>query len=353
MNPRPEGPAAQDASPFLRACRREPGAPTPIWLMRQAGRYMKEYRDLRERVPFKDLCRDPALAAEVTVTAARAIGADAAILFSDILLILEPMGMELEYSKGNGPVLANPVREGRDAERLREAEPGCLPFVFEAVRQIRSALPAGMPLIGFSGAPFTLASYMIEGGGSREFTLTKGFMYRDPGAWRSLMERLVRALVPYLNGQIEAGAQAVQIFDSWVGALGPADYREFVLPHTRALIEGLRPGVPVIHFGTGTASLLEAMREAGGDVIGLDFRVELGEAWMRLGEVAVQGNLDPAVLLGDRDLIRRRAEAILRQAGGRPGHIFNLGHGVLPSTPVDNVRFLVDLVHTWERGSRP
>lgn len=339
---------ARDAPPFLRACRREPCGTTPVWLMRQAGRYMKEYRELRERVPFKELCRDPALAAEVTVTAARRIGADAAILFSDILLILEPMGVGVEYAKGDGPVLADPVRGARDLGRLREVEPASLGFVFEAVRQIRRALPAGVPLIGFAGAPFTLASYMIEGGGSREFALTKAFMYRDPAAWRALMERLVRALAPCLNGQIEAGAQAVQLFDSWVGCLGPADYREFVLPHTRALIRELRPGAPVIHFGTGTASLLEAMREAGGDVIGLDFRVELGAAWERLGEVAVQGNLDPAALLGDRAFIRRRAEDILRQARGRPGHIFNLGHGVLPATPVDNVRFLVDLVHEWK-----
>ncbi|OGL62972.1 MAG: uroporphyrinogen decarboxylase [Candidatus Tectomicrobia bacterium RIFCSPLOWO2_12_FULL_69_37] len=344
-HPAGEG-AAQGA--FLRACRREPCGATPVWLMRQAGRYLKEYRELRERVPFKELCRDPALAAEVTVAAARRIGADAAILFSDILLILEPMGMGLEYSKGDGPVLGNPLRAAGDVDRLREAEPGSLGFVFEAVRQIRRALPAEVPLIGFAGAPFTLASYMIEGGGSRDFALTKEFMYRDPAAWSALMERLVRALAPYLNGQIEAGAQAVQLFDSWVGCLGPADYREFVLPHTKALVRGLRPGAPVIHFGTGTASLLEAMREAGGDVIGLDFRVELGEAWRRLGEVAVQGNLDPAALLGDRRLIRRRAEEILRQAGGRPGHIFNLGHGVLPATPVDNVRFLVDLVHAWK-----
>ncbi|MEK6710939.1 MAG: uroporphyrinogen decarboxylase [Nitrospinota bacterium] len=351
MAPSAEGGAARETPLFLRACRREPCAATPVWLMRQAGRYMEEYRELRARVPFKELCRDPALAAEVTVTAAQRIGADAAILFSDILLILEPMGMGLEYSRGDGPVLANPLREAAGVDRLREVEPGSLGFVFEAVRQIRRGLAGHVPLIGFAGAPFTLASYMIEGSGSREFAQTKSFMYRDPAAWRALMERLVRALVPYLNGQAEAGAQALQLFDSWVGCLGPADYREFVLPHMRALFRGLRPGVPVIHFGTGTASLLEAMREAGGDVIGLDFRVELGPAWDRLGEVAVQGNLDPAALLGERDFIRRRAEAVLRQAGGRPGHIFNLGHGVLPATPVDNVRFLVDLVHAWKQGS--
>ncbi len=362
----PPAPAAPDAAPsapsdsdspadapFLLACRGEAAAGAPVWLMRQAGRYMQEYRDLRAKVPFIELCETPDLAAEVTVFAAERIGADAAIIFSDILLILRPMGMDLTYAKGDGPVLANPLRAAADLDRLREAAPAeSLAFVFEAVRRTRAALRPETPLIGFCGAPFTLAAYMIEGGGSRNFTETKRFMYKDPGAWHALLERLTRALIPYLNGQIEAGAQAVQIFDSWVGCLSPGDYRTFVLPHSRALIEGVRPGTPVIHFGTGTGSFLPEMREAGGDVIGLDWRVDLGASWDLLGEGArVQGNLDPCVLLGPPAFIRERAAEVLRQATGRPGHIFNLGHGVLPSTPVDNVKMLVDFVHEWKAES--
>ncbi|MDA1000083.1 MAG: uroporphyrinogen decarboxylase, partial [bacterium] len=243
-------------APFLRACRGEAAGYTPIWIMRQAGRYMREYRELRARVSFIELCERPDLATEATVTAAEVLGVDAAIIFSDILLILRPMGMELEYAKGEGPVLHNPVREAKDLDRLEVAAPDSLSFVYEAIRQTRAALPAGLPLIGFSGAPFTLAAYMIEGGGSRNFTETKRFMYADPGAWNALMEKLVRGLIPYLNAQIEAGAQAVQLFDSWVGCLGPEDYKTFVQPHSRALIEGIRPGTPVIHFGTGTGSFL-------------------------------------------------------------------------------------------------
>lgn len=336
-----------EKSPFLQACRGEAAAYTPIWIMRQAGRYMKEYRELRARVPFIELCERPELATEVTVTAAEVLGVDAAIIFSDILLILRPMGMGLEYAKGEGPVLDNPVREAKDLDRLQEVEADSLSFVYEAIRQTRAALPPELPLIGFSGAPFTLAAYMIEGGGSRNFTETKGFMYADPGAWHALMEKLVRSLIPYLNAQIEAGAQVVQLFDSWVGCLGPEDYKTFVQPHSRALIEGLQPGTPVIHFGTGTGLFLPELRAAGGDVIGLDWRVRLGEAWEQVGDAAVQGNLDPCVLLGPPEYIRERAGEVLRQAAGRPGHIFNLGHGVLPMTEVDRVKMLVDFVHGW------
>jgi uroporphyrinogen decarboxylase len=314
--------------------------------MRQAGRYMPEYRAVRARLGFLELCKDPDAAAEVTVTAATLLGVDAAIIFADILLVLEPMGVGLEFTRGDGPVIHRPVRSGADVDRLAAVAPGALDYVCAAIRRARAALPAHVPLIGFAGAPFTLASYLIEGGGSRTYARTKTLMAADPGAWRALMERLADTVAAYLNAQIDAGAQAVQLFDSWVGTLPPADYRAHVLPHTRALVASLRPGVPVIHFGTGTAGLLEAMRAAGGDVIGFDWRVDLDAAWSRLGhDVAVQGNLDPTVLFAPPAEIRRQAAAVLGQAGGRPGHVFNLGHGVLPETPVDHVRALIDAVH--------
>ena len=334
-------------SPFMKACRLEPTPYTPIWIMRQAGRYLQEYREIRAKVSFLELCHRPDLAAEVTVTAAERLEVDAAIIFADILLVVEPMGVGLEFTAGDGPVIHRPVRTGADVDRLRPVDvQESLSFVCEAVRLARAALPSAIPLIGFAGAPFTLASYLIEGGGSRQYQHTKALMYRDPGAWHVLMERLSVAVSAYLNAQIVAGAQAVQLFDSWVGVLSPDDYREFVLPHTRRTIAGLAPGVPVIHFGTGTASLLTLMRDAGGDVIGLDWRVDLGEAWARLGpRVAVQGNLDPVVLFAEPDEIRRQAGRILERAARRAGHIFNLGHGVLPQTPVTNVRALIDYVH--------
>jgi uroporphyrinogen decarboxylase len=314
--------------------------------MRQAGRYQPEYRAIREKLGFLELCKRPDVAAEVTVMAVEQLGVDAAIIFADILLILEPMGAGLEFAKGDGPVIHRPVRSGADVDALTEVDQASLGYVFEAVRQARAALRPEVPLIGFAGAPFTLASYLIEGGGSRDYTRTKGLLFGDPGAWDALMTKLVRALTGYLNAQIDAGAQAVQLFDSWVGALAPADYRARVLPHVRALIDGLRPGIPVVNFGTGTAGLLECLRAAGGDVIGLDWRVDLDAAWARLGDdVAVQGNLDPLVLLAPIPEIRRRVAAILGQAGGRNGHIFNLGHGVLQQTPVDHVRAVVDAVH--------
>src|SRR5438093_13017274 len=314
--------------------------------MRQAGRYMPEYRAVRERLGFLELCRSPDAAAEVTVTAAERLRVDAAIIFADILLVLEPMGIGLEFARGDGPVVRRPARTAPDVDRLRDVDAGALGYVAEAVRRARAALPAGLPLIGFAGAPFTLASYLIEGGGSRTYARTKAFMLGDPDAWRALMERLVRVVAAYLNAQIAAGADAVQLFDSWVGCLSPADYRAHVLPHVRALIGRVTPGTPVIHFGTGTAGLLEAMRAAGGDVIGLDWRVDLDAAWARLGhDVAVQGNLDPAALLAPIPEIRARAAAILDRAASRPGHIFNLGHGILPETPADHVRALVDAVH--------
>jgi uroporphyrinogen decarboxylase len=341
------GEPAWQNSPFMKACRLEPVQRVPVWLMRQAGRYMPEYRAVREKLTFLELCKNPALCAEVMITTVRKLGVDAAIIFSDLLPILEPMGLDLEFARGEGPVIHNPVREARDVDRVRELDDvGPLDFVMETVRQTRAGLPDDMPLIGFAGAPFTLASYVIEGGASRSFLHTKILMYRDAGAWNSLLERLVRAVGRYLNAQIAAGASAVQLFDSWVGALGPDDYRRFVLPHTKRLIESIQPGVPVIHFATGNPALLPLLAEAGGHVIGVDWRIDLDEAWRIVGpQKAVQGNLDPTVLLADRSEIRRGAERILRQAAGRPGHIFNLGHGVLPQTPPENAIALVEAVH--------
>jgi uroporphyrinogen decarboxylase len=339
-------------SRFMKACRREPVDVTPVWLMRQAGRYMKQYRELRARVPFLKLCKSPDLVAEITVTAAEKLRVDAAILFADLLLIVEPLGFELEYEKGEGPQVRPAIRGAEDVDRLREVEPGALGYVFDGIRRTRSALKPGLPLLGFAAAPFTLASYLIEGGGSRSYALTKAFMYSDAGAWRTLMEHLTHNLAAYVRGQVEAGVQAVQIFDTWVGCLSPADYREFALPWSHALFEAAPRETPLIHFGTGTGMLLESMREAGGTVIGLDFHVELDDAWRRVGyAVGVQGNLDPSVLLADREVIRSRAERILRQAAGRPGHIFNLGHGILPDTPYENVLALVEMVH--ELGLHP
>jgi len=343
--------AAWYQSPFLRACRGEPNEVTPIWLMRQAGRYLPEYRLLREGVNFLELCKDSDLCTEIMVTTVNRLGVDAAIIFSDLLPILEPMGLQLEFVKGDGPVIHNPIREANDLDRLRELEyPEQLDFVYDTVRKTRAALPPHIPVIGFAGAPFTLASYAIEGGGSRNYLHAKSLMYQDAGVWNAIMERLTRAIVAYLNRQIAAGAQCVQLFDSWVGCLGPDDYRRYVLPHMRRLFDGLTPGVPAIHFGTGNPALLPLYAEGGGHVIGLDWRVRLDDGWRAVGEgKGVQGNLDPLILFADRDEIRRRAREILDQAAGRPGHIFNLGHGVLPQTPVDSVLTLIDAVKTYRR----
>ena len=334
-------------APFLRACRREKTAFTPVWLMRQAGRYMAEYRALRAKHAFLELCKTPAAAAEVTLQPVERLGVDAAILFADILLVLEALGVGLEFTRGEGPHILRPIRSAADVARLPRVDVGSsVGYVFETVRLARRALAGRVPLIGFAGAPFTLASYLIEGGASRDFLHTKRFMRAEPAAWHALMARLADSTADYLNGQIGAGVQAVQLFDSWIGTLSSADYREYVLPHTAAVFRRLAAGAPAIHFGTGTAALLEAMREAGGDVIGLDWRVDLGAAWDRLGpEAAVQGNLDPAILLAPVDEIRRATRAILDGAARRPGHVFNLGHGVHAETPVDHVLALVDMVH--------
>jgi uroporphyrinogen decarboxylase len=343
-------PVVAHESLFLRAARREPTERTPIWLMRQAGRYLPEYRAIRSKTTFLELCKNPTLCAEVMLTTVARLGVDAAIIFSDLLPVLEPLGFDLEFAAGEGPVIHNPVRTGEDLARLRELEHlGELEFVMETVRLTRAGLPATIPVIGFAGAPFTLASYAIEGGGSKTYTDTKKLMYRDPGAWNALLGLLTRAIVKYLNAQIAAGADCVQIFDSWVGCLSPGDYRAYVLPHMRTLFAGLTPGVTVIHFGTGNPALLPLQREAGGDVIGLDWRVELDEGWRMVGyDRAVQGNLDPAVLMTDPATVRRAAERILKQATGRPGHLFNLGHGVMQHTPVENVLALIEYVKSGD-----
>lgn len=336
-----------DQSAFMKACRREATDYTPVWLMRQAGRYMAEYRKVRAKLSFLELCRNPQLCSEVMCTAVDFLGVDAAIIFSDLLPILEPMGLELEFAKGDGPVIHNPVREAADVDRVIDLESAdSLHYVIETVRQTRADLPDHLPLIGFAGAPFTLASYAIEGGASRNYLHTKTLMYRDRGAWDALMGRLSRSVAVYLNAQIAAGAQVVQLFDSWVGCLGPGDYNTFVAPHVKGLIESLTPGVPVIHFGTGNPELLVPMSEAGGHVVGVDWRIDLDQAWRRIGyDRAVQGNLDPLVLLADRDTLRAQTQLVLDQAAGRPGHIFNLGHGIIPQTPPDNAKALVELVH--------
>jgi uroporphyrinogen decarboxylase len=333
--------------PFLASCRREKTPYTPVWLMRQAGRYMEEYRKLRAEHDFLELCKKPELAAEITVKPVELLGVDAAILFADILLPLEPMGVGLEYTKGDGPVIHHTVSSRTQVEQLLEFDPQeALAFVFEAVRKTCAALDGKVPLIGFAGAPFTLASYLVEGGSSRNYLRTKKLIYSNPGAWRGLMERLSSVTAEYLNAQIAAGAEAVQLFDSWAGCLSPDDYERFVLPHTRAAIAGLTRGIPVIHFSTGTGGFLKSVRAAGGDVIGVDWRINLDAAWDDLGpDVGIQGNLDPAALLASPKEIRRRVTEILTRVGGRPGHIFNLGHGVLPETPVENVRAMVEAVH--------
>jgi uroporphyrinogen decarboxylase len=343
------GPASADPlgqSLMMRACRREPVERTPIWLMRQAGRYLPEYRSVREKVGFLELCKNPRLSAEVMIATVNRLGVDAAIIFSDLLPILEPMGMDLEFAVGEGPVIHNPIREAADLARLRELDDiDQLRFVIDTVAATRAGLDASIPVIGFAGAPFTLASYCVEGGGSKSWLHTKSLMYRSESAWHDMMSLLARAVSRYLLAQIDAGAQIVQVFDSWVGCLSPADYRRYVLPHSRAAIAEVARRGPVIHFAQGNPALLPLLAEAGGSVIGIDWRIDLDEAWQRVGhDRAVQGNLDPAVLLADRETVRRRALEILDRAGGRPGHIFNLGHGILPQTPVENVLELIAAV---------
>ena len=298
------------------------------------------------------LCKTPELACEVTVKAVEVLNVDAAIIFADLLLIVEPLGLHLEYDKGEGPVITPKLQKPADVDRLRDVVPEeSLAYLYDAIRQTRADLSPKLPLIGFAGAPFTLASYLIEGGGSKNYRHTKTLMYADSGAWRALMEHLAQNLARYINGQISAGVQAVQIFDSWVGCLGPEDYREYVLPYSRMMMEAITHGTPVIHFGTGNPMLLEPMREAGGDIIGVDSKIELDTAWATIGyDRGIQGNLDPLVLYAGQPYIRKRVERILKQAAGRNGHIFNLGHGILPDTPVENAIALVEMV--WELSRR-
>lgn len=331
---------------FLRACRREPVPYTPVWYMRQAGRYQAEYRRIREQYTLLEICRQPELAAEVTLLPVRQLGVDAAILFSDIMVPIGGLGVDFELREAVGPVVRTPLRSRAQVEALRPLVPAeSVPYVLETLRILRREL--SVPLIGFAGAPFTLASYLIEGRPSRQYIETKRLMYGEPGTWHALLDRLTDMVVTYLKAQVAAGAEAVQVFDSWVGALAPADYRTYVLPHMQRLFAGLQDlPAPVIHFGVGTATLLELQRAAGGDVIGLDWRVPLDEGWRRIGhDRAVQGNLDPTLLFAPPAVLERRAKDILDQAGGRPGHIFNLGHGVLPAVDPDTLRRLTAYVH--------
>ena len=321
--------------------------------MRQAGRYMPEYRALRHRYSLLDLCRTPDLATAVTLQPVQQIDVDAAILFSDLLLPLAPMGIPFDFVKGEGPVIDPPVTSPAEVDKVRHFEPrDSLSYVLDTIRQVRTELDGRVPLIGFAGAPFTLASYAIEGGPSTGYARTKTLMYGETAAWHRLCEKLSAVVADYLTAQVEAGVQAVQLFDSWVGTLSPRDYREFALPHTQHILHTVQAlGVPVIHFGTGTATILADMREAGGDVIGVDWRIPLDEAWERIGrDRAVQGNLDPTLLLGPVERMLRGADDVLQRAGGTPGHIFNLGHGILPSTPVEHVQLLARYVHQQGLG---
>ncbi len=335
---------------FLQACRQIETDRTPVWFMRQAGRYMPEYRAIRKDHPILDICKTPKLAAEVTMQPIEAMDFDAAIIFADLLLPLEPMGLNLEFVAGDGPKIHNPVRTTEDVDKLQVHRATELNYVGEALHLTRAQLPDEKALIGFVGAPFTLASYMIEGGGSRNYAAAKRLMYSDKGAWDALMEKIIQVVTPFAASQVSGGADAIQVFDSWVGALSPGDYEEYVLPHTRMLIRQIQTiGVPVIYFGTGAGSFLPLLHQAGADVLGLDWRVRLDEAWAQIDhEVAVQGNLDPIALLGPIPEVERRVHDIMKRAGGRTGHIFNLGHGIIPETPVEHVKAAVRAVREFQ-----
>lgn len=340
---------------FLRACRREPTERTPIWMMRQAGRYMPEYRAIREKHGFLEMCKTPELAVEVTLQPVDLVGVDAAILFADILLPLEGMGLDLSFAKGEGPVIGNPVRSRADVEKLRVSDPiEHTGYVMDAIRILRDELKDKVPLIGFAGAPFTLASYMIEGGSTRAYIKCKTLMWEDPEAWNALMTVTTDTVIEYLLAQIEAGAQAVQVFDSWVGYLSPSDYERSVLPHTKRLIAAVsKAGVPVINFANNATAMLDLVTQAGGDVIGLDWRIDIGAAIDLIGDdFAVQGNLDPMTLFAPVDVIETKVAEILDAVGTRPGHIFNLGHGIHKDTDPDHARALVRTVHEYSARLR-
>jgi uroporphyrinogen decarboxylase len=347
-------PPITGATRFVRACLRQPVDRTPVWFLRQAGRYMPEYQAVRKHHSLVEICKNPALAAEVTITAAEKLDVDAAIIFADLLLPFECMGLDFEFQAGEGPVIHAPVRTAEDVARLRTDRASQLSYVAEAIQRVAAHFRDRLGLIGFCGAPFTLASYMIEGGGSRNYVHTKTFMYRQPDAWRLLLEKLTSVLLEYAQQQVEAGADVIQIFDSWAGALSIEDYRDFVLPITTALVRSVQAlGVPVIYFGVDTATLLPSMRQTGADVLGLDWRTPLDKAWRDLDYAcAVQGNLDPITLFARPELICNRVTHILDQAAGRPGHIFNLGHGIVPETPVENVQAVVKFVREYKAGAR-
>jgi len=336
-------------SRFIRACKAQPVDRTPVWFMRQAGRYMAEYRAVRKKHSLIEICKKPELAAEVTITAAEAIGVDAAIIFADLLLPLEVMGLPFHFEAGEGPVIEKPIRTKEDIAILCTDRAAELGYVAEAIRVVCKHFGNKLPMIGFCGAPFTLASYMIEGGGSRNYVHTKKMMYSSPAAWDELMTKLVAVTSEYAAEQVRAGADTIQIFDSWVGCLSVEDYRRYVLAHVTDLVKRLqKTGVPVIYFGTDSATLLPSMKETGAEVVGLDWRIPLDRGWGLMNfQGAVQGNLDPVVLFADWKEIQPRAEDILRRAAGRPGHIFNLGHGILPETPVENVKRLCKFVQEY------
>ncbi|MFP5275771.1 MAG: uroporphyrinogen decarboxylase [Acidobacteriota bacterium] len=342
-------------SRFLRACLRKPVDRTPVWFLRQAGRYMQEYRDVRKHHTLVEICKQPELAAEVTITAAEKLGVDAAIIFADLLLPLEPMGLDFEFQAGEGPVVHQPVRSAEDVRLLRTDRAADLDYVARAIQKVAAHFRDRIGIIGFCGAPYTLASYMIEGGGSRNYIETKKLMYTDPAAWTSLLDKLVAVLTEYCQLQVQAGAEVIQIFDSWVGSLSLTDYRAYALEASKRLVQAVQQmGVPVIYFGVETAGLLSTMAQTGADVIGLDWHQPLDVAWREAGHGrAVQGNLDPITLFAPQEILEQRVKEILRAAGGRPGHIFNLGHGIVPGTPVENVQAVVKMVHEFSlEGAR-
>jgi uroporphyrinogen decarboxylase len=354
-----EPPAADTilaGSRFLRACLRKPVDRTPVWFLRQAGRYMQEYRDVRKHHTLVEICKKPELAAEVTITAAEKLGVDAAIVFADLLLPLEPMGLDFEFEAGEGPIVHKPVRTAEAVHALRTDRAGDLHYVAEAIQKVAAHFRDRLGVIGFCGAPYTLASYMIEGGSSRNYVHTKRMMYGDPTAWSGLLDKLVTVLTEYCRLQVQGGADVIQVFDSWVGSLALNDYRSYAFEASKRLVRAVQAlGVPVIYFGVETAGLLEQMAATGADVIGLDWRQPLNQGWRAAGHSrAVQGNLDPIALFAPMEVLEQRVEEILHQANGRPGHIFNLGHGIVPETPVENVQAVVKMVHEFriEQGLR-
>jgi uroporphyrinogen decarboxylase len=336
-------------SRFLDACRRRPTDVRPVWFMRQAGRYLRQYREMRSHHGILEICKRPDLAATVTLQPVEILDVDAAIIFADLLLPVEPMGLKLRYTAGQGPIIGNPVRTGSDIDSLSTANTDDLGYVGESIQTVVRALGGRVPVIGFVGAPFTMASYMIEGGASRNFIRTKRRMYAEETLWRRLMGKIVDVLAPFASLQVAAGARAIQVFDSWVGALGPDDYVRFAAPYSRALIERIRAtGVPVIHFGTGASGFFRELHAAGGDVMGVDWRINIDQAWMDISyRSAIQGNLDPVTLFAPLPELKMRVTELLKRTGARPGHIFNLGHGILPETPVDHVKAVVQMVREF------